>query len=123
MENCIKPFKYEVEVEDREWEVGRARAEELLERECGLMEGKLGEIRKRVGGRRTLDGLVRYVWEVESQKREILKRKLERARNGEEEVEEVLPAMDAYKYNAAHLAEGESCISFLLGARFSSREL
>ncbi|KAL7417202.1 P-loop containing nucleoside triphosphate hydrolase protein [Mrakia frigida] len=112
VENCIKPFKYEVEVEDREWEVGRARAEELLERECGLMEGKLGEIRKRVGGRRTLDGLVRYVGEVETMKREILKRKLERARNGEEEVEEVVPPMDAYKYNAAHLAEARHAMIF-----------
>ena len=111
VENCIKPYKYEVEVDEREWEVGRARAEELLEKETKLMEEKLSEIRSRVGGRRTLDGLVRYVGEVETLKKDILKRKLERARNGEDEVDEVVPPHDPYKYNSAHLAEGQSLSS------------
>jgi hypothetical protein len=108
VENCIKPYKYDIEIDDREWEMGRVRAEALLAREMELMEGKLGEIRKKVGGKRTLDGLVGYVSEVEVQKREILRRKLERARRGEEEIEESLPPMDTYRFNAAHLADGES---------------
>lgn len=108
VENCIKPYKYEVEVDDREWELGRARAEELLEREVGLMEGKLDEIRKKVGGRRTLDGLVRYVAEVEREKRDMAKRKQERMRRGEEDLNETVPPPDPYRYNVAHLAEGKS---------------
>lgn len=106
VENCIKPYKYDVDLDDREWEMGRVRAEALMERERGLMEAKLAEIRNRVGGRRTLDGLVKYVGDVEKEKREIAKRKIERQRRGEPEVDESVPPADPYRYNVAHLPEG-----------------
>lgn len=107
VENCIKPYKYDVDLDDREWEMGRVRAEALMERERTLMEAKLAEIRTRVGGRRTLDGLVKYVGDVEKQKREILQRKLERTRKGEADLEESVPPPDPYRYNVAHLPEGQ----------------
>ena len=77
---------------------------------AALMEGKLDEIRRKVGGRRTLDGLVRYVAEVEREKRDIAKRKQERMRRGEENLNETVPPPDPYRYNVAHLAEGGSCL-------------
>lgn len=116
VENCIKPYKYDIELDDREWEVGRVRAEGLMEREIGLMEAKLQEIRQKVGGRRTLDGLVGYVREVEQEKKAIVNRKAERARKGEDEVEESIPPPDPYKYNTAHLAEGSFLFSFAFSA-------
>lgn len=106
VENCIKPYKYDLELDPREWELARVRAEALLQEEAGHVEGKLGEIRRRVGGKRVLDGLVRYVGEVEGLKRDIARRKAERARKGEDPVEESVPPPDAYKYNVAHLADG-----------------
>ncbi|CED84095.1 dynamin gtpase [Phaffia rhodozyma] len=112
VENCIKPYKYDIELDDREWEVGRVRAESLMEREIGLMEAKLAEIRDKVGGRRTLDGLVRHVGDIEREKKEIAKRKLERMRKGEEEVEETVTPSDPYKYNTAHLAEARHAMIF-----------
>jgi hypothetical protein len=112
VENCIKPYKYDVDLDDREWEMGRVRAEALMDRERGLMEAKLAEIRNRVGGRRTLDGLVKYVGDVEKEKREIAKRKIERARRGEPEVEESVAPADPYRYNVAHLPEGATRVLF-----------
>ncbi|KAG5220111.1 dynamin GTPase mgm [Salix suchowensis] len=65
VENCIKPYKYEVEVEDREWESGRQSAIDLFEKEVTMCEKKLKDIRQKVGGSRRLGGLVRYVQEIE----------------------------------------------------------
>ncbi|KAF9234128.1 P-loop containing nucleoside triphosphate hydrolase protein [Melanogaster broomeanus] len=36
VENCIKPFKYEVDVDEREWEQGRGRAVQLFENELTI---------------------------------------------------------------------------------------
>ncbi|KAH7884636.1 P-loop containing nucleoside triphosphate hydrolase protein [Phlebopus sp. FC_14] len=70
VENCIKPFKYEVDVDEREWEQGRGRAVVLFEKEMAMCEDKLKEIRKKVGGRRRLGGLMRYVKDLEEQANE-----------------------------------------------------
>jgi len=76
VENCIKPFKYEVEVEPQEWEVGRVKAVDLFEREITMCESKLKEIRKRVGGGRRLNGLMSYVKTLEEQEKERKARRL-----------------------------------------------
>ncbi|KAK0552539.1 mitochondrial dynamin GTPase Msp1 [Tilletia horrida] len=60
VENCVKPFKYEVEVEPREWEAGREKSLALFERELKMCDEALTGIRKAVGGRR-LRGAVEYV--------------------------------------------------------------
>ncbi|CAD6885800.1 unnamed protein product [Tilletia controversa] len=60
VENCVKPFKYEVEVEPREWEAGRERSLALFDRELKMCDEALAGIRKAVGGRR-LRGAVEYV--------------------------------------------------------------
>ncbi|KAL7423766.1 mitochondrial dynamin GTPase Msp1 [Cryptotrichosporon argae] len=65
VENCIKPYKYEVEVEDREWALGRDKADKKFQDEMSRCEAKLGEIRKRVGGARRLGGLMSHVEELE----------------------------------------------------------
>ncbi|KAF8072076.1 P-loop containing nucleoside triphosphate hydrolase protein [Lyophyllum atratum] len=70
VENCIKPYKYEIEVEPMEWEVGRQRAIELFEKEVTMCETKLKDIRKKVGGGRRLGGLITYVKSLEEKEKE-----------------------------------------------------
>ncbi|KAJ7637639.1 P-loop containing nucleoside triphosphate hydrolase protein [Mycena polygramma] len=77
VENCIKPFKYEIEVEDREWEQGRERAIDLFEKEVVMCETKLKELRKKVGGSRRLGGLVNYVKSLEEKEKEKKAKRLE----------------------------------------------
>lgn len=103
VENCIKPYKYEVEVDDREWEVGRTQAVLLFEKEVKLCEEKLKEIRQRVGGSRRLNGLVGYVKELEVKEKERTQRRLlapEDEANAESEV------VDDYRYPPAHVLDG-----------------
>lgn len=105
VENCIKPYKYEVDVDKGEWEIGRQRAVELFEKEAAMCEGKLSEIRKKIGGRRRLNGLIGYVKELEEKERERKARRL-KGEDVEEDVEgckypqaQVLDARHAVLYN------------------------
>lgn len=104
VENCIKPYKYEVEVEPREWELGRTQALDLFENEVRMCEDKLKEIRKRVGGSRRLTGLMTYVKgleEKESEKR--------RKRISGEDAEDASPdlSVDDYRYPPGQVLDGE----------------
>lgn len=116
VENCIKPYKYEVEVDDREWEIGRRHSEEAFALEIERCETKLGEIRAKVGGGRKLSSLVGYVQEMEKREAEKRRRKFGSfARSqgeGEIEVEEA-PLPDSYKYSPAQVADGTSLSSSL----------
>ncbi|KAI0787959.1 P-loop containing nucleoside triphosphate hydrolase protein [Fomes fomentarius] len=77
VENCIKPYKFEVEVEPREWEQGRTSAIEAYEREMKQCEEKLKDIRSRVGGSRRLTKLMGYVRELEEKEKERKQRRLQ----------------------------------------------
>ena len=48
VENCIKPYKYEVEMDDREWEIGRKKAVDLFSKEAEMCEKKLKELKSKV---------------------------------------------------------------------------
>ncbi|GAA5834722.1 hypothetical protein JCM5353_007438 [Sporobolomyces roseus] len=87
VENSVKPFKYEVEVEDKEWKDGRERAVDLLQRELSMCEGALGKIRDTVGARK-LRGAMDYVGEVEESERRRRERRREARAIGEEWGEE-----------------------------------
>lgn len=108
VENCIKPYKYEVEVEDREWESGRQSAIDLFEREVTMCEKKLKDIRQKVGGSRRLGGLVRYVQEIEEKEKA---KKAKRLMAPEDENTEEDSSID-YRYPAAQIHDGE--LSFIL---------
>lgn len=109
VENCIKPYKFEVEVDDREWEVGRTGAVSLFEREQALCEEKLKDIRKRVGGSRRLNNLIGYVKTLEEKEREKKQKLLSNIDNAEEAVN---PDVDEYRYPPGHVLDGE-CAPFL----------
>lgn len=100
MENCIKPYKYEVEVDEREWGLGREHADQAFTQEIKRCEQKLGEIRDKVGGGRRLNGLVSYVAETERAQEE----RRERRMSGD--MEEESSPMDVYKYSPAQVVDG-----------------
>ena len=100
VENCIKPYKYEIEVDEREWEIGRGMAVELFEKEVGMCETKLREIRKKVGGSRRLNGLVAYVKTLEEEEKE------RKQRRSTMEVEEMDESPESYRYPPAQILDG-----------------
>ena len=106
VENCIKPFKYEVEVEPQEWEVGRVKAVELFEKEVGMCEGKLKEIRKRVGGSRRLSSLMSYLKRLEEQEQERKARRLSVQTSESQDAGDNEEPPDQYRYNPAQLLDG-----------------
>ena len=107
VENCIKPYKYDVEVEPREWDAGRERAVELFEKEVVMCEGKLREIKNKVGGSRRLNGLIGYVKSLEEQQKAQALRRAEGAENGQEVAED--KPLESYRFPPAQLVDGESC--------------
>lgn len=98
VENCIKPYKYDVEVEKPEWELGRERSVGLFEKEMEMCETKLKEIRGKVGGSRRLGGLISYVRGMEERERE----RKDRVRKGE--IVEDEP--ESYRYPPAQILDG-----------------
>lgn len=106
VENCIKPYKYEVEVDSREWEIGRNEAVQLFEKEVSLCEDKLKEIKKKVGGARRLNGLVSYVKTLEEKERE-RKNRLLRGSDESSDTSDDSP-VDDYRYPPAQVLDGMS---------------
>ena len=112
VENCIKPYKYEVEVDEREWEHGRSQAIDLFERESKLCESKLTDIRKKVGGSRRLSSLVGYVKKLEEEELDRKQRRLAGVENGpqlsDEATEKQRREADDYRYPPAQVLDGQS---------------
>lgn len=105
VENCIKPYKYEVEMDSREWEIGRERAEQKFNDEISMCDGKLAEIRSRVGGSRRLTSLVRHVSDLEKWSEQ---RRLRAGLSEEGDTsDEGAPVLDAYKYSPAQIIDGK----------------
>lgn len=76
VENCIKPFKFEVEMDGKEWEEGRTRSVSLVERELKMCQEAEEKIRKAIGKRR-LNGAIDYVQQLEDRKRKIALSKIQ----------------------------------------------
>ena len=112
VENCIKPYKYEIEVDDREWEQGRTQAIDLFERELKMCDSKLSEIRKKVGGNRRLSSLVGYVKKLEEEESERKRRRLAGVENDAQPMDEATEKKgreaDNYQYLPAQVLDGPS---------------
>lgn len=61
VENCIKPFKFEIDVEEREWAQGRQHVGDVLKKELQDCEAALGNLESTVGGRRKLKEVMTFV--------------------------------------------------------------
>ncbi|KAF8206534.1 P-loop containing nucleoside triphosphate hydrolase protein [Mycena galopus ATCC 62051] len=108
VENCIKPFKYEIEVEPREWELGRERAIDLFEKEVAMCETKLKDIRKKVGGSRRLGGLVNYVKSLEEKEKEKKAKRLE----GGPSDDSAEQTPESYRYPPAQILDARHAILY-----------
>lgn len=60
VENCIKPYKYEIELEDREWAASKDSAVNLLREEMRQCDLAQGHLKKEIGGRKLLQ-VMRYL--------------------------------------------------------------
>ncbi|POR33990.1 Protein msp1, mitochondrial [Tolypocladium paradoxum] len=61
VENCVKPFKFEIDVEEREWAQGRQHVGDVLKKELRDCEAALGHLESTVGGRRKLKEVMTFV--------------------------------------------------------------
>lgn len=61
VENCIKPYKYEIEVEDAEWAKGRQHVIEVLNNELQSCEAAVKRVEDEVGGKRKLNDVMSFV--------------------------------------------------------------
>ena len=65
VENCVKPYKYGVEVDDREWNAARERQVRNLDKELRLCEDSYQNLQKGVGGRRKMAQVIQAVKSVD----------------------------------------------------------
>ncbi|KAK7953880.1 dynamin GTPase [Apiospora saccharicola] len=61
VENCIKPFKFDIDMEDREWTQGREHVQGVLKKELDACEGAMKDLESTVGGRRKLKEVLHFV--------------------------------------------------------------
>ncbi|KAI1438875.1 mitochondrial dynamin GTPase [Xylaria sp. CBS 124048] len=61
VENCIKPFKFDIDMEEREWNAGREHVQTVLKKELQACEGALTDLEKVVGGRRKMREVMGFI--------------------------------------------------------------
>lgn len=61
VENCIKPYKFEIDVEDGEWAKGRENVHRVLTRELRACEEAVKSVEKSVGGKRKLKDVMGFI--------------------------------------------------------------
>ena len=61
VENCIKPYKFEIDVEDGEWARGRENIAAVLKEELKAVQEATKLVEQEVGGRRKLNEVVSFI--------------------------------------------------------------
>ena len=61
VENCIKPFKFDIDIDEREWAQGREHVGGVLRKELEDCEVALKQLEAQVGGRRKLKEVMSFV--------------------------------------------------------------
>jgi len=61
VENCIKPYKFEIDVEDGEWARGRENVAGVLKQELKAVEEASKMLEKEVGGKRKMRDVMSFV--------------------------------------------------------------
>lgn len=67
VENCIKPFKYEIELEDRDWTLAQEHSVALIKEELRQCNDRYHMIKNAVGGRK-LSQVIQYLKQDPSRK-------------------------------------------------------
>ena len=94
VENCVKPFKYEVEVESREWEQGRVGSAQLIEGELKMCQEATDRINKAIGKRRLRDAM-RYLEELDEREKRRMAARLKALKETDTDNEQALPSLKA----------------------------
>ena len=71
VENCIKPYKYEIDLEPRDWDLAREHSIRLIREELAQCQMRLNAIKGYVGGKK-LQRVMNYLEENSSTQRETL---------------------------------------------------
>ena len=61
VENCIKPYKFEFEVDDAEWAQGRKNVAEVMKKELKACESAIRHVEETVGGRRKMREVTSFI--------------------------------------------------------------
>ncbi|KAL1875275.1 hypothetical protein VTK73DRAFT_10231 [Phialemonium thermophilum] len=61
VENCIKPYKFEIDMEEREWNQGREHVPHVLKTELDHCQAALKTLESEVGGKRKLKEVMNYI--------------------------------------------------------------
>lgn len=61
VENCIKPYKYEIEVEDDEWAKGRQRISATIKLELSACKAAMSDVEQFIGGKKKLKDVVGFI--------------------------------------------------------------
>ena len=61
VENCIKPYKFEIEVENSEWSSSRQNVSEVLRRELKACETAVRSVEDLVGGKRKMNDIMSFI--------------------------------------------------------------
>ncbi|ESZ90771.1 msp1 [Sclerotinia borealis F-4128] len=108
VENCIKPYKFEIDVEDSEWSRGRENVTSVLKNELKACEDASKNLEQHVGGRKKMRDVMSFV---------------DKARKGEVIVDG--DASGAGGFSSALLQKGREAVflrdrSVLLGLRLKA---
>ena len=71
VENCIKPFKYEIDLEDRDWDLARTHSIKLVKEELAQCNEQFNTIKNSVGGKK-LNRVMTYLENDGSSQKETL---------------------------------------------------
>lgn len=61
VENCIKPYKFEIDVEDGEWTRSRQNVTSVLREELNACEAAVKRVEEAVGGKRKLKDVIGFI--------------------------------------------------------------
>ena len=61
VENCIKPYKFEIEVEDAEWAKGRQNISSVLKNELQACEAAVRRVEDNMGGKKKLKDVMGFI--------------------------------------------------------------
>ena len=61
VENCIKPYKYEIEVDDAEWAKGRQNVSDVMKRELKACEAAEKSFETSIGGKKKMKDVMSYI--------------------------------------------------------------
>lgn len=61
VENCIKPYKFDIDIDDREWAQGREHVQGVLKKELKDCESAMDGLEAAIGGRRKMKEVMGFV--------------------------------------------------------------